>query len=427
MDAAVFLDRDNTIIENDGDLGDPALVKLLRGTASAIASLKGLGYRVVVVSNQGGVARGKYSEKDVEAVNRRVAEVVAVTSGAKIDRFYYCPFHPEGTVEKYRREHPWRKPQPGMLFEAARQMRLDLTQSWMIGDQLRDVAAGAAAGTRTILLTGDAEEEGFESAEHAQGTEGQINGKVVKPDFVCRNLTEAVRIVAQQRRPEVYQDLREEGKQGRWRAGASNAASTTGTSPAGQTPPPAGPQASLSLPGQASSSATAFSPLQFPSVVPPLAAPVVVKAVSAPAPEAAEDEVLPEEDVEVETVRSASAFPGDEEEAEDEEEQGAWVATEAAPAQVAPGEKTEPARERRPAPSAEQTLREILGELRNQRDSGDEFSWMHILALVLQVVAVVCLFGALSMGKQDMVLYQRWLGVGLLVQMMTITLLLFRR
>jgi D-glycero-D-manno-heptose 1,7-bisphosphate phosphatase len=154
---AVFLDRDNTLIDNDGDLGDPQQVRLLEGVAPALARLRDAGYRLVVVSNQGGVARGVYGEADVDAVNRRISLLVdeAAGRGDVIDRFYFCPYHPEGTVEAYRREHPWRKPQPGMLHAAREDLGLDLEQSWLVGDQPRDVAAGHAAGCATILISAD--------------------------------------------------------------------------------------------------------------------------------------------------------------------------------------------------------------------------------------------------------------------------------
>ncbi len=151
---AVFLDRDNTLIPNDGDLGDPDAVRLIDGVAPSLARLGGAGWRLVVVSNQGGVARGRYTERDVEAVNSRIAQLIDEQAGTQglIDRFYWCPYHPDGTVQRYRREHPWRKPQPGMLIQASRDMDIALQQSWMIGDQPRDVEAGRAAGCRTILL-----------------------------------------------------------------------------------------------------------------------------------------------------------------------------------------------------------------------------------------------------------------------------------
>lgn len=154
MEPAVFLDRDNTLIANDGDLGDPALVRLLPGVPAALRALRDAGFRLVVVTNQAGVARGRYSEDDVDAVHQRIAELVDRESGGGdlIDRFYYCPYHPEATVDEYRRDHSWRKPNAGMLLQAARDMKLDLGRCWMIGDQPRDMEAGRRAGCRTILI-----------------------------------------------------------------------------------------------------------------------------------------------------------------------------------------------------------------------------------------------------------------------------------
>lgn len=165
---AVFLDRDNTLIVNDGDLGDPDAVRLIDGVADALVRLAEARWRLVVVSNQGGVARGMFTEADVEAVNGRLADLLDETAGTRglIDRFYWCPFHPDGTVQRYRREHPWRKPRPGMLEQAGRDLGIDLQKSWIIGDQPRDVAAGRAAGCATILVSTDAA-----TIEAAQPTE----------------------------------------------------------------------------------------------------------------------------------------------------------------------------------------------------------------------------------------------------------------
>ena len=159
---AVFLDRDNTLIVNDGDLGDPKAVRLIDGVASALARLGGAGWRLVVVSNQGGVARGRFSESDVDAVHQRLAALLDQAAGCSnlIDRFYYCPYHPEGPVERYRRDHPWRKPHPGMLLKAAQDLGLDLARSWMVGDGDRDMAAGRAAGCRTVLVRRNGEAPG---------------------------------------------------------------------------------------------------------------------------------------------------------------------------------------------------------------------------------------------------------------------------
>jgi len=146
LERAVFLDRDNTIIENDGYLGDPSRVKLLPGAATALAAMRALGYRLIVVSNQSGVARGMFDEAAVQAVNDEMSRQLQKLAGATIDASYYCPYHPEAVIQEYRADHEWRKPKPGMLKQAATDFHLDLAPSWMIGDQHRDISAGAAAG-----------------------------------------------------------------------------------------------------------------------------------------------------------------------------------------------------------------------------------------------------------------------------------------
>jgi D-glycero-D-manno-heptose 1,7-bisphosphate phosphatase len=190
LERAVFLDRDNTIIENDGYLGDPSRVKLLPGAATALAAMRALGYRLIVVSNQSGVARGLFDENAVEAVNAEMSRQLQEQAGAYIDASYYCPYHPEASLPEYRVDHDWRKPKPGMLRQAAADFRLDLAQSWMIGDQNRDIGAGAAAGCRTILL---------KDPDRAPATETD-RATNVSPSFVVRTLADAARIIAREGR-----------------------------------------------------------------------------------------------------------------------------------------------------------------------------------------------------------------------------------
>ncbi len=157
MQKCVFLDRDNTIIANDGDLGDPSMVRLLDGAAWGIRAIREAGYLVVVVSNQGGVARGKYTEHDVLRVHARIDELLSCAAEWKRDapmitEWMFCPYHPLGSVDAFRKEHPWRKPAPGMLLDAAQRLAIDLKSSWMIGDQERDIDAGRAAGCKTIRI-----------------------------------------------------------------------------------------------------------------------------------------------------------------------------------------------------------------------------------------------------------------------------------
>ena len=150
---SVFFDRDNTLIINDGYLGDPKKVALMPGAADAVARSRSLGFAIVTISNQSGVARGLFDESAVQAVDRRMDELLAAENpGAKIDLHLYCPYHPEAVVPAYRQESQLRKPAPGMILLAAKQLGLDLSRSWVIGDGHRDIEAGIRAGCKTILF-----------------------------------------------------------------------------------------------------------------------------------------------------------------------------------------------------------------------------------------------------------------------------------
>ncbi len=178
---AVFWDRDGTLIKHHDYLTNIDDVALIRGASGAIKYLKDRGYMAVVVTNQSAVARGMITEKQLSEINRRFSSLL-MREGAHIDKLYYCPFHPEATVEEYRQESQLRKPSPGMLLQAAQELELDLSQCWMIGDDDRDILAGQAAGCRTILI-------------QARSTELVRRGNS-KPDFVACNPQEAANIVA---------------------------------------------------------------------------------------------------------------------------------------------------------------------------------------------------------------------------------------
>jgi len=149
---AVFLDRDETLIEDPGYIADPSLVKLLPGVGDALRQLAEAGFALVVVTNQSGIARGLLTEATLEKIHDELRRQIA-GYGVTLDAIYFCPFHPEGTVEPYRKDSDLRKPQPGMILQAAREMNLSLETSWTIGDSPRDTTAGHLAGTRTILVT----------------------------------------------------------------------------------------------------------------------------------------------------------------------------------------------------------------------------------------------------------------------------------
>ena len=170
---AVFLDRDGTINEDTDYVSDPKKVRLISGVAKAIRTLNERSIPVVVISNQSGVARGFYTESAIELVNAAISKHLEKV-GARIDRFYYCPHHPEGKG-KYGQECECRKPKSGMLLQAAKDLNLVLSHSVMIGDKARDIEAGIAAGCRTVLVmtgkgaqTRDTWHESFEPSHIAQ-------------------------------------------------------------------------------------------------------------------------------------------------------------------------------------------------------------------------------------------------------------------
>ena len=149
---ALFLDRDGVLIEEVEYLARPEQVRLIPGAAAAIRKVNDAGWRVVVVSNQSGVARGLFPESLLPEIHRVIADRLLAEAGARVDRFYYCPHHPTEGQGGYRIDCDCRKPKPGMLLKAAAELGIDLARSCMVGDRATDLQAGAAAGCRTILV-----------------------------------------------------------------------------------------------------------------------------------------------------------------------------------------------------------------------------------------------------------------------------------
>jgi histidinol-phosphate phosphatase family protein len=179
--AAVFLDKDGTLVDDVPYNVDPALIRLTRGAGEGVRMLRDAGFRLFVVSNQSGVARGYFAEEALGPVEARVRELLR-DEAVEIEAFRWCPHHPEGTVGLYSIACDCRKPHPGMITSLAAEHGIDLARSWMVGDTPADVEAGRRAGCRTIRVGGRA------------GA-----GPALTPDYVVGDLAEAARmIVAEQ-------------------------------------------------------------------------------------------------------------------------------------------------------------------------------------------------------------------------------------
>lgn len=151
---ALFLDRDGVINQEVGYLHRPEDVRWVDGIFALARQARGLGLRLVVVTNQSGIARGLYSTAEFHALMSWMRAEFAA-EGAALDAVYHCPYHPTHGLGEWRREHEDRKPGPGMLLRAARDLDLDLARSLLVGDRCSDIAAANAAGLpQAFLLTG---------------------------------------------------------------------------------------------------------------------------------------------------------------------------------------------------------------------------------------------------------------------------------
>jgi histidinol-phosphate phosphatase family protein len=160
----VFLDKDGTLIEDLPYNVDPERIRLAPGAERGLPLLHEAGYRLVVVSNQSGVARGLFAEEAIRGVKARL-EALLREIGAALDGFYYCPHHPDGSVAAYARNCSCRKPAPGLLYRSAEELGIELSDAWLVGDILDDIEAGNRAGCRTILIDNGNETEWMLSSE----------------------------------------------------------------------------------------------------------------------------------------------------------------------------------------------------------------------------------------------------------------------
>lgn len=179
---AVFLDRDGTLNLDPGYLGDPDKLKLFPGTGKALSLLKNtLNFKLIVISNQSGVARGILTDENVIAVNNRINELL-MPDNVMIDAFYYCPFHPDFSNPD---ECRCRKPSPEMVFRAAKDMDISLERSYFVGDSVSDMECGKNAGLKTILVRTGYGEESFLMLQNQNNF----------PTFVAQNILDVAKVI----------------------------------------------------------------------------------------------------------------------------------------------------------------------------------------------------------------------------------------
>jgi D-glycero-D-manno-heptose 1,7-bisphosphate phosphatase len=180
MSPAIFLDRDGTLVEPRHYPSRPVELILYPNIAPSLRQLRQDGFRLVVITNQSGIARGLYSEDDLTTMHDDL-RLRLRRLGVEIDGFYHCPHHPEGVVPELAIACDCRKPEPGLLLTAAAELNIDLRRSWFIGDILNDVEAGNRAGCRTVLVD--------------LGTEAPPEAPLRTPHYVARDTEHALCIV----------------------------------------------------------------------------------------------------------------------------------------------------------------------------------------------------------------------------------------
>lgn len=178
---AIFLDKDGTLIPDVPYNVNPDLITLQPGVIEGLQLLKDSGYIFVVISNQAGVARGYFRLEELDKVEEKL-NLLLNEEGIEIESYYFCPHHPLGKITKYSFACDCRKPEPGMILKAIKELQIDTEKSWMIGDILNDVEAGNKAGCKTILVDIGNETE-------------WVEGSFRIPTFVASGFLQAARFI----------------------------------------------------------------------------------------------------------------------------------------------------------------------------------------------------------------------------------------
>ncbi len=182
MTPAIFMDRDGTVSYEVGYVNHLDRYAIMPGTAEAIAKINASGFLAVVITNQAGVARGYFKEELIGRVHEKLKRLLAV-KGAHLDGIYYCPHHPDVGDPPYRQRCTCRKPEPGMIITAQKDLNIDLSASYIIGDSIKDIETGINAGVKGILLL-----TGYGRGEYEYASERWK----VRPIHIAEDLSDAV-------------------------------------------------------------------------------------------------------------------------------------------------------------------------------------------------------------------------------------------
>lgn len=189
---AVFIDRDGTINEEVNYLSSPDDLRVFPAAREALSKLRKCGFLNIIVTNQSGISRGYLTEDDLALIHRRLSEQLESEGKALIDGIYYSPFHPEGTIKRYKIESNDRKPGTGMIERAASEHNIDLKESFFIGDSLTDMQCAFNAGLRKILVM-----TGYGNRDLDKCTSMKL-----EPDFIAKDILDAADFIEAESMPQ---------------------------------------------------------------------------------------------------------------------------------------------------------------------------------------------------------------------------------
>jgi len=190
--SAIFLDRDGTINEEVGYLDSADKLRIIPAAFEAVRQINASGMKAVVITNQAGVAKGLFTEEFVREINEQIQSAL-LAQGALIDRFYFCPHHPTEGNDPYRLICDCRKPEPGLLLQAAVDLNIDLARSYFIGDRLRDVETAHRVCAKGVLVMTGYGQDLMQKSGPDQANE--LN----QPDYIAQDILEAVHWILKDR------------------------------------------------------------------------------------------------------------------------------------------------------------------------------------------------------------------------------------